>query len=264
MYYHWSKSHSLLLFAVLFLLLLAACGSEAEPTPVPTETAVPEQIAEATDVPTDVPTEEPTAVPTETAIPPTATETPSPVPTDTPEPTHTATPTDVPTETPLPTDTPTATAVPPTTVPPTAVPPTAAPIAAPTFPETQILPFDADTFARYLGLVRDSYRSFNSEMSLFAETGKPGDCGTFNGWTQLWIIEARGFTDVPANWQPLYAEYRSMLSQIVRITMEIRPLCSGQGGQVSAETTQAIVTFLTWAYPRSEAMVAEAATLPRP
>jgi hypothetical protein len=121
-----------------------------------------------------------------------------------------------------------------------------------------------DAFTRYLGLVRDSYRSFNSEMSLFAETGKPGDCGTFNGWTRLWIIEAPGFTDVPSAWQPLYAEYRSMLSQIASITAEIRPLCSGQGGQVSAETTQAIANFLGWAYPRSEAMIIEAASLPRP
>ncbi len=254
---HWKKSLSLRLL-VIILLLLTACGPEAEPTPAP------EQIAEAT----AKATEEPTAVPTETPLPPTATatetDTPTPLPSDTPEPTHTATPTEEPTETPLPTETPTATAVPPTAIPPTAVPPTAAPIAAPTFPETPILPFDADTFARYLGLVRDSYRSFNSEMSLFAQTSKPGDCGTFNGWTRLWIIEAPGFTDVPAAWQPLYAEYRAMLSQIVSITAEIRPLCSGEGGQVTAETTQAIVDFLAWAYPRSEAMVAEAATLPRP
>ncbi len=258
-----SYQKSTLIFCLFLglILLLAACGSE-EPVP----TAVPEEVSAATEAPTEEPTAEPTAVPTETPIPPTATatNTSTPVPTDTPEPTNTPTPTEEPTETPLPTDTPTATAVPPTAVPPTAVPPTAAPIAAPTFPETQIQPFDVDTFTRYLGLVRDSYRSFNSEMSLFAETGKPGDCGTFNGWTQLWIIEAPGFTDVPADWQPLYAEYRSMLSQIVSITAEIRPLCGGEGGQVSAETTQAIVTFLGWAYPRSEAMVAEAATLPRP
>ncbi len=250
---------SRLLLGLWAIFLLTACGTE-EPAP----TAVPEAIAVVTEAPTEEPTAVPTAVPTETALPPTATATPSPVPTDTPEPTHTATPTEVPTETPLPTDTPTATAVPPTRVPPTAVPPTAAPIAAPVFPETSIQAFNVDTFTRYLGMVRDSFRSFNSEMSLFAQTGKPGDCGTFNGWTRLWIVEAPGFTDVPADWQPLYAEYRSLLSQIVSITTEIRPLCSGQGGQVTAETTQAIVIFLTWAYPRTEAMVAEAALLPRP
>lgn len=252
-----------LIFCLAISILLAGCGSE-EPTP----TAVSEAAAAATETPIEEPTAEPTAVPTETPLPATATatNTATPLPTDTPEPTNTPTPipTETPTETPLPTDTPTATAVPPTAVPPTAVPPTAAPVSAPVFPETQIQPFDADTFIRYLGLVRDSYRSFNSEMSLFAETGKPGDCGTFNGWTRLWIIEAPGFTDVPADWQPLYAEYRSMLSQIVTITAEIRPLCSGEGGQVTPETTLAIVNFLEWAYPRSEAMVAEAAALPRP
>ncbi len=253
-------SLKLCLLASSVLLLLAACDAKPDTTP----TAVPEQIVAAT----PLPTEEPTAVPTETAVPPTVTETN----TATPLPTNTATPTALPTstpsptatETPSPTPTATATAVPPTAVPPTSVPPTAAPIAAPVFPETQIMPFDVDTFTRYLGLVRDSYRSFNSEMSIFAETGKPGDCGTFNGWTKLWIIEAPGFTDVPATWQPLYGEYRSMLSQIANITAEIRPLCGGAGGQVSAETTQAIVDFLAWAYPRSEQMVTEAALLPRP
>jgi len=117
-----------------------------------------------------------------------------------------------------------------------------------------------------MGLVRDSFRSFDSEMGIWQQTNKPGDCGTFVGWVRLWILEAPGFTDVPANWQPLYAEYRSLLQQIVNVTLEIRPLCSGTGygGAVSAETTQAILDFLTWAYPRSEQMVVELNQLPRP
>ncbi|MCB8921518.1 MAG: hypothetical protein H6662_08055 [Ardenticatenaceae bacterium] len=97
-----------------------------------------------------------------------------------------------------------------------------------------------------------------------AKTNKPGDCGTFNGWTRLWILEAPGFTDVPPNWQSLYVEYRSLLQQIASITTEIRPLCSGMGGDVSPETTQAILDFLAWAYPRSEQMVVELSQLPRP
>ena len=256
------KRAALILCLLICLMILTACNTE-EPAPTPTPDTVAEAAAE---IPTDEPTAEPTAVPSDTPIPPTATvtNTPTPVPTDTPAPTDTPEPTATATETPLPTNTPTATPIPPTAVPPTAVPPTAAPISAPVFPETPIQAFDADTFTRYLGLVRDSFRSFNSEMGLFAQTGKPGDCGTFNGWTMLWILEAPGFTNVPADWQPLYAEYRSMLNQIVNITTEIRPLCSGQGGQLTVETTQAIINFLGWAYPRSEAMVAEAATLPRP
>ncbi len=251
--------HLYLCLCLMMVLLLAGCNT-AEETP----TAIPEAVAVVTDTATSTPTEEPTAVPTNTSLPPTstATQTPTPLPTNTPEPTNTNTP--PPTDTPPPTNTATATAVPPTAIPPTAVPPTSAPVPAPVFPETPIQSFDVDTFTRYLGLVRDSFRSFNSEMGLFAQTGKPGDCGTFTGWTMLWILEAPGFTDVPADWQPLYAEYRSMLSQVVNITTEIRPLCSGQGGQVSPETTLSIVNFLEWAYPRSEAMVTEAATLPRP
>ena len=54
-----------------------------------------------------------------------------------------------------------------------------------------------------------------------------------------------------------------MLQQIVNVTYEIRPLCSGVGGQVSEETTQAIFGFPSWAYPRSEAMVVDAGQVPR-
>ncbi len=112
--------------------------------------------------------------------------------------------------------------------------------------------------------MRDTFRSFDSEMGIFAANGKPGDCGTFNGWTYLWIREASGFIDVLANWQPLYGELWSLLKQIAEVTTEIRPLCAGTGGQVSAETTQAIVDFLSWAYPRTEAALVEAAQVPRP
>jgi hypothetical protein len=112
-------------------------------------------------------------------------------------------------------------------------------------------------------LVRDSFRSFNSELSIFEQTGKPGDCGTFVGWTRLWFLESPGFTDVPEAWQPLYVEYRAMLRDIANLTSEIRPLCNGTGGEVSAETTIALFDFLAWAYPRMEVMVVEANQLPR-
>jgi hypothetical protein len=224
------------------------------------------------------------ALVTDTAVPPT--ETPEPtdtaVPTDTPEPTATMTPIP-PTETPTPTATATkratatatataratATDPPQPIVPATAVPatptpiPTSPPVTAHTFPETPIMAWDVNTFTNYLGRVRDSFRSFHSEMGLFQETGKPGDCGTFNGWTALWILEAPGFTDVPAEWQPLYVEYRSLLAQVVGLTAPIRPLCAGEGGSISEEETTAIINFINWAYPRMEAMVQEAALVPR-
>lgn len=224
-----------------------------------------------------------TAVPTDTAVPPT--HTPTTAPTDTPVPTDTATPTDTPeptkTPTKVPTNTPepTDTAVPtntvasqaaatkaPTTAPATAVPPTSPPstnITAHTFPETPIQPWNADTFIRYLGLVRDSFRSFDSEYRLALTTDKAFDCGTFIGWTRLWIVEAPGFTDVPADWQPLYSEYRDKLRQMVNLTAEVRPLCNAQGGTISEESSNAILSFLLVAYPRMEQMVVEANQLPR-
>lgn len=197
------------------------------PQPTPTDTATP--------VPTDTP--EPTATPTET-----------PQPTDTPEPTHTATP--------EPTATSTATATPRATLPPPA--PTV-PLTAPTFPETPIKVWNAEEYRSYLSQFRDSMRSFNSEMSIFEQTGKPGDCGTFLGWTRLWIVQSPGYTDVPSQWWSLYYEWRSLLKQVANLTLEVRNICGGSGsGSVDA---QPLIDFLSWAYPRTEQMVTEAAAI---
>lgn len=226
------------------------------------QTTATEEVAMVTDTavpPTETPKPTNTAVPTDTPEP---TETMTPVPpteTSTPTATVTATATATATATDTPEPTATATAAPPTPVP----QPTSPPVTAHTFPQTPILPWNANTFTDYLGRVRDSFRSFHSEMGLFQQTGKPGDCGTFNGWTALWILEAPGFTDVPSEWQPLYTEYRSMLAQIVDLTTSIRPLCAAEGGSISEEETAAIINFLDWAYPRMEAMVSEAAAIPR-
>ncbi|MBK8932318.1 MAG: hypothetical protein IPM76_08365 [Chloroflexi bacterium] len=250
-----------------FILGLSACKEAVAPTAVPiaaatgTETAVsPTNTATATATPTDTPppTDTATALPTDTPEPsPTATHTPTKTPTASPEPTDTATPT----HTPRPASTAApATAVPPTTAPPAAPPSTGT---AHTFPETPIQPWNADTYIRYLGLVRDSFRSFNSEYQLALTTDKAFDCGTFIGWTRLWILEAPGFTDVPATWQPLYSEYRDKLRQIANLTAEVRPLCNAQGGEISEESSRAILAFLLEAYPRLEQMIIEANQLPR-
>ncbi|MBK9052611.1 MAG: hypothetical protein IPL78_17360 [Chloroflexi bacterium] len=107
---------------------------------------------------------------------------------------------------------------------------------------------------------RDSLRSFNSEMSIFQQTGKPGDCGTFLGWSRLWIIQSPGYTDVPGQAWALYYEWRSMLREVVNLTAEVRNICGGSGGE--GVEAQPLIDFLTWAYPRSEQMVIEAASLP--
>lgn len=255
----------------LLVFALAACkgaendaGSVTAVTPDTAVVAVATIAASSTPEPATATAVPPTDTPVPTA---TATATASPTHTATPEPTATATPSVTPTATATATATslpPTPTTAPPTAVPPTAIPPTTAPVTAHTFAETPIVPFNADTFIRYMGLVRDSLRSFDSEIGIWQATGKPGDCGTFIGWTRLWILESPGFTDVPPAWQPLYVEYRSLLQQVAFVTTEIRPLCTGAGGAVSAETTEAIVNFLIWAYPRSEQMVVELNKLPRP
>ena len=261
--------HSLFVICALLICVagLIGCNGAAAPTAVPiaaaTETAVPPSAtatATATVAPTVAPTDTPSPTDTATPLP---TNTPEPSPTATKLPTKTPVPSPEPTDTPAATNTPRAavTAVPPTAAPPTTAPPTTG--TAHTFPETPIQPWNADTFIRYLGMVRDSFRSFNSEYQLALTTDKAFDCGTFIGWTGLWILEAPGFTNVPADWQPLYVEYRDKLRQIVNLTAEVRPLCNADGGTISEESSDAILAFLLQAYPRLEQMIIEANGLPR-
>jgi len=155
--------------------------------------------------------------------------------------------------------------IPPTPTPaPTSSDPQPAPVSGHTFPETPIKPFNRDEFVGYLGQIRDSLRSFTSEMNLMSQTGKYGDCGTFNGWVGLWILQAPGYTAVPANFASFYGEYRSLLRQVVNTTQEIRVVCNQGGGEVSDETINEINEFLLWAYPQSEQLVSEASILPGP
>lgn len=244
---------------LLFLLMLVntSCSDNQAANETPTE-AVTEVVAEVE----ATHTAEPTATPIPATATPEPTDTATPVPTDTPEPTATPTDTPLPTETPEPTDTatpePTATAAATNTPRPTSPPPTPTlPPTAHTFPETPIKAWNAEEFRSYLGQFRDSLRSFNSEMSIFQQTGKPGDCGTFLGWTRLWIVQSPGYTNVPSQWWALYYEWRSLLKQVADLTVEVRLICGGSGdGSVEA---QPLIDFLTWAYPRTEQMVTEAA-----
>ena len=110
-------------------------------------------------------------------------------------------------------------------------------------------------------MVRDSFRSFSSEITLVEQNDKPMDCGTFIGWTRLWILEAPGFTDVPGAWSSLSVEYRSLLQQIVNLTAEVRMLCDAEGGEIDGDD---IMAFMAWAYPRSEQMVTESLAIQTP
>jgi hypothetical protein len=153
----------------------------------------------------------------------------------------------------------------PTPAPTSSSPPTPAPVAASTFPETVVREnFNRDEFVGYVGQLRDSLRSYTSEMNLMHTTYKPGDCGTFYGWLDLWRHRSPGYNNVPPSFASLYREYRSMLSQVVNLSDEIRLVCDFGGGFISDETIDAIDAFLLWAYPRSEQMVSEASALPAP
>jgi hypothetical protein len=152
----------------------------------------------------------------------------------------------------------------PTPAPTSSTPQQPVPPSAPTFPETPMRTFDRDEFVSFVGQLRDSLRSYTSEMNLMKTTHKPGDCGTFNGWIGLWILRSPGYTTVPPSFASLYRDYRSLLAQVVNLSQEIREVCAAGGGFVSDETIDALNEFLSWAYPRSEQMVSEASVLPGP
>lgn len=237
---------------LLAMAILVACGPGRA-----------ERDAESTEIAVNIFATQMAQVPTSTSTP-TSTSVPTDIPTATP--TSTATATSLPTETPSPTSSPTVT-LPPTATP---VPPTPVPTSPPlpleahVFPETPIQPFDADVFLRYLGLVRDSFRSAADEFPRIFSGAKSGDCGSYGGWFALWITEAPGFQDVPVKWDALYVEYRSLLQQVVFVTWEIHEVCSSGGGTVSDETDAASQNFIDWAYPRFEAMIIEAHQLSQP
>lgn len=116
-------------------------------------------------------------------------------------------------------------------------------------------------FIRYLGLVRDSYRS---AYRAYAHIDPPGGCDSYAGWFALWVAQAPGFTEVPAAWEALYREYRSWLQQAVGTTWPIHLNCTG-GGLVTLTATdiEAYADFYNRAYARSETMLTEAQSLPR-
>lgn len=138
------------------------------------------------------------------------------------------------------------------------------PVQAHVFPETPIEAFDVDRYLYYLSLVRDSFRSAADEFPQIFSGAKWGDCGSYNGWYALWLTQAPGFTDVPPAWTGLYVEYRSLIQQAVANTWEIHLVCTSGGGSVSDDVADRALTFVQWAYPRSEQMLLEAQDLPRP
>lgn len=144
------------------------------------------------------------------------------------------------------------------TPPPPADDPPPPPAEAPSFPESPVRPFDADEFRMFLGLFRDSLRSFQDDLV----NGNTIPCSSYIGWLTLWVIDSPAYTDVPDHWYPLYFEWRVMLDEIVSLTGEIRAFCSGTiPGETEIDVTEVFIWLLI-AYPRSEEMVVEANATP--
>ncbi len=243
------------LFILILLFLVIGCQSAT----VEEESAA-EQVAVVAETEAVV---EATAVSTDTPIPPTDTPVP---PTETPVPTNTATPTPTtvpPTDTPDPTDTPepsptaTNTLVP--TLAATAVPPTSTPQPPPDvhfFSSTEVVPFTDELFLYHMGRLRDTMVEMD-EIYIEIGHGLSGSCIGFGNPHKNWTTHLPIYTDLPDKYYPLYVEYRSIIHEAVMATQEIANICADGGGEVSDETDARVVQFLSWAKPRTEAMVQE-------
>lgn len=175
-------------------------------------------------VPEDEEVVEATAVPADTPIPPT----------DTPVLANTAT-------------TATNTAVSPT--------PTSQPmLEAHFFSSTERVPFTDKDFLYQMGRLRDTMIELDT---IDIEHDAHASCIDFNSLHRNWTTHLPAYVDSPDKYYPLYAEYRSIIHQAVLTTTEIFTVCVGGGGEVSEQTDAQIVEFLSWAMPRTEAMVEE-------
>jgi hypothetical protein len=214
------KCWTFILAIVGLLIFGAACsGDEAAPTAVAevveaaTETPVP-----PTDTPVPTATESPTAVPTatETPVPPTETPSPTATPTatqtDTPEPTETA----VPTETPIPA---TNTAVPIINTPVPAA--TATPeesgengpitvyyISNPNdilgvFPE---LPFDSEGLKANMNNINGSLQTMQGNID-GAHNGDQASCDAYVAAYNNILYSGVFYKDVPGDWKDIDAVY---------------------------------------------------------
>jgi hypothetical protein len=177
-------------------------------------------------VPEDEEVVEVTAVPADTPIPPT----------DTPVPANTAT-------------TATNTAVPPT--------PTSQPrVEIHFFSSTERVPFTDEGFLYHMGRLRDTMIELDT-IYIDIGHGANDSCVAFDSLHKNWTTHLPAYLDSPDKYYPLYAEYRSIIHQAVLTTTQIFTVCTGGGGEVSEQTDDQVVQFLSWAMPRTEAMVQE-------
>jgi hypothetical protein len=72
------------------------------------------------------------------------------------------------------------------------------------------------------------------------------------------VTKLRGYTDVPAQWYPLYYEYRLWIKGAVEVTQPIADVCHTGGGTVSTETDYKIINYFTAAATGWDGIIAQA------
>ncbi len=229
-------------------LIVAACGPTPEEIAQATSVSASATVAAWTPTPSVTPTETatPTASPTATA---TATATASPTRTSTPTPKNTLTPTA------------TATA---TVPPPTLTFTPSATIPAPFFPQSTIMTWDVNEFAKEVREVDANWTQFLTYFRNAVNNGSGISCSTFR---PLWIDTVVGqvaFTEVPPEWYGVYYEYRVIVNDIVLTVQPMQPPCdTSGGGTITGEQVQAILAGLENAVPRAQDLNRRVQAMPR-
>lgn len=241
-----NRIHFMQLFCALSLTA-AACAPSPEQLAQATREAATNTAAAWTPTATSSPTATATstASPTSTA---TATATASPTRTETPTPRYTATPTATLTRT-LP--------------PPTLTFTPSATVQAPFFPQSTLMTWDVNEFAKEVREVDANWAQFLYSFKIIVSKGSTGDCGYFRG---IWIDTVVGqvaFTDVPAEWYGVYYEYRVIVNDIVMAVRPLQQICDSGGGTITAEQDQAIIAALENATARAADLNRRVQAMPR-
>jgi hypothetical protein len=137
-------------------------------------------------------------------------------------------------------------------------PPAGQPV-APIYPKSPTRAWNRDAFIAALGASKNTVAAFRDEFVLIA-AGKMGDC-SFYFWKYYSQWEAQpAFSDVPANWYPLYYQYRVSLDNVGSATRPISDICLKRGGTLPEETdrlilatTQASIDTLAQLYAQAQA-----------
>ncbi len=219
--------------AIALAIALTACGPSTQELATQTAAAAT-QIAAAWS-------------PTPSATP-TVTSTPSASPTPSATATASATATPTATLTPAETATPTATATATPTLPP---PPTltftpAPTLPAPTFPSSPIHTWSRDDFAHEVtetaNTIEGYLRFYRDKVVRSNQNGPCASVGDFH--KELFYVRAAYGADVPADWYPLYFQYRTLLHAADQANRVVLEHCPNIYAQVYKEGAEARIAEL--------------------